>query len=227
MAGSLAVMPRPSPLNGGVTVAGAQLFCYNAGTTTKRNTYTTSALSVANANPLVADANGRFGAMWIDPDDGSYKLVLASASDTDPPASPFWTEDNIPVLGAGLTEGSFTGTLTGMDASTTGTVEYKVFANAAGVGKSCILRVPSSTLGTSNTTAMTMTGLPAAVQPTANVWVPCLVRDNGVDVPGAAFINAAAPSVITFYTDATLSATGFTPSGSKGLIGGTQIAFAL
>lgn len=96
MAGSLVVLARQSPLNGGTTVAGAQLFVYDAGGTTKRAIYTTSALAVQHSNPVVADANGRLAAIWLDPAGGSYKLVLATSGDTDPPASPIWTDDNIP-----------------------------------------------------------------------------------------------------------------------------------
>ena len=98
MAGTLVQLGsvRATPFNGGTSVAGAQLFVYDAGTTTKRALYTTSALSVSLSNPVVADANGRFVAPWLNPAGGAYKVVLASASDTDPPASPFWTEDNIP-----------------------------------------------------------------------------------------------------------------------------------
>lgn len=78
----------------GITVAGSlKLFAYEPGSTTKRNTYTTSALSVANSNPLVADSAGLFAAVYMDPSLG-YKFVLAPANDTDPPVSPILTQDN-------------------------------------------------------------------------------------------------------------------------------------
>ncbi len=226
MAGSLVVLARQSPLNGGTTVPGAQLFVYDAGTTTKRSIYTTSALSVQHSNPVVADANGRFAAVWINPDSGSYKTVLASASDTDPPASPFWTEDNIPSLGP-ITEGNFSATLTGMTAATTGTINYRITANAAGTGKICRLYATATITGVSNTTALTMTGLPAAVQPSVAVFVPSTIHNNTTSVIGAAQI-AAAGSTITFYNTATnLSATGFTAANNKGVEGGWQIEYAL
>jgi hypothetical protein len=225
--GGLLLPPGYHPLIDGAVVPGGKLRFSRSGTTTDQDTYSDSTLDTPNANPVVLNAAGGLDTLvYGDPASGyKYRMRVYSSADVL-----LDTHDDILVWGAdttGFAEDSFTGTLTGMDASTTGTVSYKVFANSAGVGKFCVLRVPSSMLGTSNATAMTMTGLPAAVQPTANVWVPCLVRDNGVDVPGAAFISSAAPSVITFYTDATLSATGFTNSGSKGLIGGTQIAYAL
>ena len=77
------------PLNGG------QVFWYAAGSSTKQNTYTTSAGSVANSNPMVLDAAGRFQQeVWLTVGE-TYKMVIASSTDTDPPASPFWTEDSI------------------------------------------------------------------------------------------------------------------------------------
>lgn len=226
MAGSLIAVARQSPLNGGVVVPGAQLFVYDAGTTTKRTLYTTSAIGVTQANPVVADANGRFAAVWLNPAGGAYKLVLAPAGDTDPPASPFWTEDAIPVQGASVITSSFTGTLTGMAGATTGTVNYHITANSAGTGKVCLLYVTNNISGTSNTTAMTMTGLPAAVVPSTAAAVLIPLIDAGNTVQGYASIGAAG-TTITFGTDDPISTTGFTGSGAKGVPGGFQMVYAL
>lgn len=71
---------------------GYKLFFYDAGTTTKHNTYTTNAGSVANANPVVLDAygfpssGGNRVQIWLE-EGVSYKVVIASGSDTDPPSS--------------------------------------------------------------------------------------------------------------------------------------------
>jgi hypothetical protein len=81
--------------NQGNVAAGMKLFVYEAGTTTKANTYTTSAGSVANSNPITLDSAGRTpNGFWLT-EDTLYKFVLAPANDTDPPASPVWTEDNV------------------------------------------------------------------------------------------------------------------------------------
>lgn len=74
----------------GVPYAGAQLFTYEEGTSTKATTYS-SQTGAANDNPIILDANGECD-LWYE---GSLKLVLAPAGDTDPPASPIWTQDNI------------------------------------------------------------------------------------------------------------------------------------
>lgn len=77
----------------GAALSGAQLFFYTAGTSTKLNTYSDKALSVANANPVVLDANGRAGSIFLQ--NLAYKVVLAPSTDTDPPTSPIWTIDNV------------------------------------------------------------------------------------------------------------------------------------
>ena len=43
---------------------GALIYIYQTGTTTPVTTYTTSALSTPHANPIVADAAGRFGPIF-------------------------------------------------------------------------------------------------------------------------------------------------------------------
>ena len=79
----------------GVPYSGAKLFYYAAGSTTKQNTYTTSVGNIANSNPIVLDSAGRtpYG-VWFTAG-LSYKEVLAPSTDTDPPGSPIYTEDNL------------------------------------------------------------------------------------------------------------------------------------
>lgn len=127
---------------------------------------------------------------------------------------------------ATIIEGSFTGTLSGMTTATTGTVSYRISANAAGTGKICRLYLAAGIAGTSNTTAMTMTGLPAACTPSAAVETVCSVVENDTSQLGRATI-AASGTTITFATDLPFSATGFTGGGGKGLSSGWQIEYAL
>ena len=59
----------------GAPLTAGSIYTYVAGTSTPKSTYTTSALSVANANPTVLDAAGRttmFGT-------GAYKIVVKDA----------------------------------------------------------------------------------------------------------------------------------------------------
>jgi hypothetical protein len=93
MAGTyIPAVPSQYFLNDGTVANGAQLFTYSAGTTTKLATYSDQALSSANANPIVLDSAGRATIFLAK---ASYKFVLAPSTDTDPPASPIWTRDNI------------------------------------------------------------------------------------------------------------------------------------
>jgi len=87
----------------GDPLVGGKLFFYLAGTATKASTYNSSAGTSANTNPIVLNARGEPGVeIWLDIT-LTYKAVLAPATDTDPPSSPIWTEDNIiPSNSAGL-----------------------------------------------------------------------------------------------------------------------------
>jgi hypothetical protein len=54
----------PDPIFTGIDangnpLSGGKLFAYAAGTTTPQDTYTSSALTSANANPVVLDSAGR------------------------------------------------------------------------------------------------------------------------------------------------------------------------
>lgn len=78
----------------GAPANGAKLFIYTAGSTTKATTYSDSAGTVPNTNPIVLNARGESAnAIWINA--GTYKFVLAPSTDSDPPVSPVWTIDNV------------------------------------------------------------------------------------------------------------------------------------
>lgn len=85
--------------NSGLIVSGAKVFTYRTGTSTKQNTYTTALLSVANANPVVADSAGRV-TMFLDPSLPNYDIVVASATSPDPPTSPLYTLSNVSAVPA-------------------------------------------------------------------------------------------------------------------------------
>lgn len=60
--------------------SGAKANFYATGTTTPQATYSNAALSTPNANPLVADAAGRFGPAY-GPTTTDYKVVLTTSAD--------------------------------------------------------------------------------------------------------------------------------------------------
>lgn len=64
----------------GNPLPGAKVYTYETGTTTPLVTYTTSALSVANTNPIIADAAGRYGPIYTD-GATAVKIVITTAAD--------------------------------------------------------------------------------------------------------------------------------------------------
>ena len=61
----------------GVSIAGATLTFFTSGTTVLEATYSNEALTTPNSNPVVADAAGRFGNIFLSPVD--YKVQLKDA----------------------------------------------------------------------------------------------------------------------------------------------------
>jgi len=103
----MAVSVNPSPFSPcpqfvdetGAPAVGDKLFFYVAGSNTKQNTYTTSAGTTANANPVILDALGQPSTeIWFTAGQ-IYKVVWAPSTDTDPPSSPIRTWDNLRGMG--------------------------------------------------------------------------------------------------------------------------------
>lgn len=76
---------------------GVLLFTYDAGTTTKVTVYKDDAGGSSHTNPIVLDSGGNLpsaSVIWL-LGGQSYKFVWAPSNDTDPPASPYRTIDNV------------------------------------------------------------------------------------------------------------------------------------
>ena len=63
----------------GVPLGGGKVFVYDAGTTNLRNVFADNTLTVAAANPIIADAGGYIEPRYIGT--GDYKLVITDADD--------------------------------------------------------------------------------------------------------------------------------------------------
>lgn len=170
-----------------------------------------------------------------DPDTGIYRIgtnnVGLAANGTkvaDITTATFnVTSTDLAVNGNNITPtySSFTGTLTGMTGATTGTITYRKVGSIVTLYTS-----GAAILGTSNTTAMTLTGLPAALIPASNQSIPINVVDNGVNLLGSFLIdNAGAVSFKTFtVSGSSIQNVGvFTNSGSKGLPNGFSVTYGL
>src|SRR5947207_15937339 len=81
---------------GNEPAAGALLFVYSEGTSSKMSSFTDASASTANTNPIVLDSGGNPPQqIWIA---STAKFVLAPANDTDPPTSPYRTWDHYPAV---------------------------------------------------------------------------------------------------------------------------------
>lgn len=122
---------------------------------------------------------------------------------------------------------SFTGTLTGFTANPTGTVKF------SRIGRMVCMWVESNITGTSNTTSMTMTGLPASITPLAVTRhvAAGLFSDNGGQIDGCC--SVASTGILTFRpyiisgSTVTDGVTGFTASGAKGIFNGWCISYSI
>ena len=77
----------------GVPLANAQLFFYLTGTTAKLATYADVNLTTPNPNPVIADANGRFGTIFLSTSN-AYAVELRTAPTVlNPTGSQIWLED--------------------------------------------------------------------------------------------------------------------------------------
>lgn len=111
------------------------------------------------------------------------------------------------------TTGSFTATLTGMTAGTTGTVFYRCILNT------CTLSTGTSVniLGTSNANTLTMTGVPAAAQSTSGVCDNTITVNNGTAAFGSYCLSGGTMTFSIQNGTTSASSSGFTSSGNKGL----------
>lgn len=89
------------PLSGGL------LYTYEAGTSTPKDTFTTQAGDVANANPVVLDSDG-YADVWLG--DGAYKFTLRDSG-----GNLIFTVDNI----GGTSDTAFGGTVYELSSNTT------------------------------------------------------------------------------------------------------------
>lgn len=284
---SLFVLPRQVPLSSSASLlAGAKLTFSATGSSTLQNTYSDIALTTPNANPVVADGNGVFGKIYLDPSLPSYRIKLTTSADvliyqeddipsnqntsqqfrlkatspsltfeeTDASANnKIWrwkvngeqmlltilndaegvettvltldrtgtTVDSLNFAGQylkvnGVTtstqeSGSFTATLTGFTTTVTGTVKWRR------TGSKVTFFTESAITGTSNSTAMTMTGFGAFLPATQIAYQPTVMTDNGAVTIGTARLTTSA---LVFGVG--LAGGNFTSSGTKGIPAGWQ-----
>lgn len=119
-----------------------------------------------------------------------------------------------------VSSGSGTLTMTGVTGSVTPTYNFKTLNGIAYL-------IISGGTGTSNSTAMTLTGLPAGLSPsTIGVSLPVLVEDNTVtNLAGWVSINTT--GTLTFGLGSSPNFSGFTSSGTKGVMQTTTLVYPI
>ncbi len=156
-----------------------------------------------SGDPFVLSANGSLGT--------SNVLSITTAGAATFPST--ITADSI-ISDKLYHEGTFTGTLNGCTTSPTGTFSY------IRVGKQVTLKIPEIS-GTSNTTAMSITGVPASIRPSTSVFLSphkgANCQDNGSYYATCGMVLNAS-GTIDFLNGVTYSFT-FTNSGTKGTAG--------
>lgn len=143
------------------------------------------------------------------------KMSISSAGVVDV------TSGNLTLAGvAAFGSGTFTGTLSGFASPPSGTFNY---TTAGGI---CTLYLISGVTGTSNVATMSLSGLPAAIQPAHAAAIRCTVFNNGTTTTGLA-TTVAAGSTIVFSVESSGAFGGFTTTLGKGLSSGFCITYPL
>lgn len=224
---------------GGLPLNAGLLYTYIAGGTTPQATYTTSAGSVANANPIVLDADGRTpNEVWFLAS-GTYRIDVKDSA-----GNLIKTYDNLggiisspaPSLGAatcttlnGLTVTTSTGTLTVADGDTlsydTGSISSTFTFDGAGgtsaavtivwekIGSFIRLYIPATTAtsGIGSTALTSNTALPSSVRPTQAERALCaIIRDNSTVQTTPGMYRVNTDGTITIFR--TASGTAYTNS---------------
>ena len=158
----------------GNPLVGGRVYTYAAGTTTPLATYTTSAGTVANTNPVILNARGEAD-IWYTTG-VSYKVVLKDSADAT-----IWTVDNIAVSGSLATQNSNAVNITG------GTIGSGVTFNGNSTGTAAnvtgVVAVVNGGTG-ATTAAAARTNLGAAASG-ANADITSLRQDVALVATGA------------------------------------------
>lgn len=98
--------PEPFEIDAnGVPLAAAQLFFFATGTNTPQATYSDVGLTTPNANPVIADANGRFGAIWLLTTNAYAVQLWTAATPDNPTGSQVWAQDPVgPASGGAVSD---------------------------------------------------------------------------------------------------------------------------
>ena len=175
----------------GIPAAGGLLFTYLGGTSTKTPTYTDSTGTVANANPIILNANGESPNIWLPPQQAT-KFVLAPAGDTDPPSAAVWTIDNVSAA-------VVTGAATFTSLTVSGTTNLG-FLNAGATTLASVIVTGSTSLSTLVTSGLATLGSltvngTTTISPSSTLNTGPITASGNITMTTAVPPTAAADSV--------------------------------
>lgn len=182
----LLTLPRSFQVNSaGAPYGLAKLYTYRAGTTTNLQTYKTSSLGggASHTNPIVADANGLFPAIYIDTDSGyDLRVILKTSADVT-----IYDEDNIPRSTTSLLASTFA------DSITVSGSEPRIILNETDGGanvKKYDIDVNGSVLAIRTRTDADGTGKDVLVVARTGTTVSSMQYGNATDNPAHTFAGA-------------------------------------
>ena len=199
--------------NNGVPLAGGEIYTYLAGTSTPATTYTTSAGTVAQANPIVLDSAGRVptgGEIWLT-EGVTYKFVVKTSAGVT-----LGTYDNVPGNGSGIYNSVFATLALSSGSSLIGFVQDG--ANAVARTEQAKLRdfISVKDFGA---VGDGVTDDTAAIQ---NALNSCSTRGGTIYMPVGNYLTSATLTIS--YQDTTLIGAGF--SGDNTTVGGATLITA-
>jgi hypothetical protein len=198
---------------------GAKLYFDATGTSDPQPTYQDEELETEHAYPVVADGEGYFAPIYLNPALPNYRYTLKTSAEAiiEGPIDDVRTSTE--------SVGSFTGVLTGVSGSATGTVYYQR------VGKLVYLHtIGGGFNGTSNANTLTMTGLPVSLRPAnesrgTNSYV--LNQNTGTLVGATVLGNTVTFGTVDLSAPGFPDEAGFNSSGAKGIPPGWFMLYPL
>lgn len=169
-----------------------------------------------NTSSVTLALNGLAAKAVINPD-GNQLLVADLRADV--PAILVYDGTQFRLCSTAPLYGTFTATLTGMAGSVTGSAVY------ARNGRLVTLALPAMS-GTSNSTAMAVTGLPLIAVPSFDQWVwGGMGLNNGAQISQGMDALVKNDGTISLAIGGTGSGTSWTNSGTKGISGTSTLTY--
>jgi len=188
-----------------------------AGTNTDKTTWTTSALSSTNSNPIQLDANGHADIFL---GVGAYDLIATDANSVPVPTASIYgvvdtAQTYLPILGNTFATGA-RGVATGYTVLST---DYLITVDGTGGANPCVILLPAATSG-HQLTIQNIGDVPVAITPHGADTINALVASAVWTMPAAVSASQIFPTAI-LYPDGTSNWRGVPAFPSANLVTAT------